>query len=506
VSKAGVGGVVLALALGLVGAVGTASTAQAAVPGAKAVAVSAAAKAKKPGKPGTPKAGSAVLSRSVKLSWSAAKANGAAIDKYQVKDSKGRSTTCKAKTCKVTGLTNGVALKFRVRAHNKKGWGGWSKWSKAITPDTAPGAPAAVKVSDPQDGSVLVSWGAFANKGSAVRKIHITWQGAKLELAGTNAAGSRRVAGLDNNTVYTFSVAGENGYDIGQAGSAKGQSSGKPLGLKVATPVAASNVIGVKTPVTISWTLGSPNGPKPVTYKVSRSDGKAVCTGGSATTCVDDSVTLDGTTYTYTVTATNATGGSAHSASAQVTWTAAGSVPGDGRAVVISRGAAHQDAGCTSSYCSWVLISTSNLSGAISCTIYDNVQGAWGSATFTAPLSNKQYWYYGFPGRSVWVVCGGVASNHVTWPGAAPTPSVTVTKGAAHTAAGCTTSGCAWVQITTSNLSGSMTCTIHDNVSGQWDSQSFTAPLDHKQWWYYGYNGRQLWVVCGGIESNHLTW
>jgi hypothetical protein len=219
-------------------------------------------------------------------------------------------------------------------------------------------------------------------------------------------------------------------------------------------------------------------------------------------------VTLDGTAYTYTVTASNATGGSAHSASAQVTWTATGSVPADGRAVVITEGAAHQSTGCTTSYCAWVLVSTTNMTGTITCQIYDSSMGNWGTASFTAPLTNKAYWYYGYASRQVWVVCNGVESNHVVWHSAAsaPSQSVTVSKGAAHQDTGCTVSGCAWVQITTSNMSGSVSCTIYDSTSGAWDTANITAPMDHKQRWYYGYTGRSLWVVCGGVESNHITW
>ncbi|MCE1174099.1 MAG: hypothetical protein LWW77_05760, partial [Propionibacteriales bacterium] len=74
-----------------------------------------------------------------------------------------------------------------------------------------------------------------------------------------------------------------------------------------------------------SWGLGSANGPTPVTYSVQRSDGHKVCSGVTVRTCTDDSVAFDGTTYTYAVTATNATGGSDHAASANSpSWRATG--------------------------------------------------------------------------------------------------------------------------------------------------------------------------------------
>jgi hypothetical protein len=233
--RASAAGAVFALALALVGS-GAAIPARAAVPNARATAgvFPATVKVTRPGKPGTPKAGSTVQSKAVTLTWSRAKANGAAIGKYQVKSSKGRTTTCAKTTCRITGLANGVALKFTVRAHNRKGWGAWSGWSRSAVP------------------------------------------------------------------------------------------SGKPLGLSVADPKQGS-ATGRSTNVTVSWSLGSPNGPKPMASSVVRSDGKKICSTVHGTSCVDDAVAFDGRTYRYTVTAVNATGGAAHSATAtSPAWTAVG--------------------------------------------------------------------------------------------------------------------------------------------------------------------------------------
>jgi hypothetical protein len=169
----------------------------------------------------------------------------------------------------------------------------------------------------------MLSWGPIANDGSPIKAIHIKAAGVDLPLvaAGVNHL---RVGTPDNNHVYEFSVAGENNLALGTWTSDSGQSSGKPAGLSVDAPKPGS-LVGATTNVTISWSLASAEGPKPVSYDVKRDDGKAICSDVTRTSCVDDTVRFDGTKYSYTVTATNATGGAAHSSSASSpSWTAVG--------------------------------------------------------------------------------------------------------------------------------------------------------------------------------------
>jgi len=275
-----------------------------------------------PDAPSAPRGGSRIQSHAASLTWTAGGANGAAIDSYEVKIASGpgagRTMTTRSTAAQVTGLDNGKAVRFMVRSHNKAGWSQWSGRSEVITPDTAPGAPAWVKVSDPQDHSVLVSWGAIANDGSPISVIHVSVAGVDRPVAaGRNSV---RVSTPSNNESYLFTVAGENDYDVGPSVSARGQSSGKPAGLSVAAPAPGAPV-GASTQVKVSWTLASPEGPTPVSYRVVRNnvtDGgtKAICSGVTVTTCTDDTVAFDGDNYTYAVTATNATGGTAHSTAA----------------------------------------------------------------------------------------------------------------------------------------------------------------------------------------------
>ncbi|MBU4417110.1 MAG: fibronectin type III domain-containing protein [Actinobacteria bacterium] len=286
----------------------------------------------RPEAPSAPRTGSTVESAAATLTWQPGAANGAAIQGYRVKiatgPGAGRTIECRSTSCRFTGLMNGEAHTFAVQAFNRAGDSDWSRRSAAITPDTAPGAPSSVSVSDPQNNALVVSWGAIANQGSKLTKIYITYGGSVAEaLPGQS---SKRITGLDNNQVYTFTVSARNAFAMGPGVSQKGQSSGRPLGLDVATP-SPQDLVGATTQADITWSLGSANGPTPVSYDVVRSDGKRVCSNATTRSCTDDSVTFDGTSYTYAVTATNATGGSAHAASdSSPAWRATGTPDGWG--------------------------------------------------------------------------------------------------------------------------------------------------------------------------------
>ena len=64
-----------------------------------------------------------------------------AISDYQVEaEPGGASCRVEASTtqCVITGLTNGTAYAFRVRALNGAGWGAYSSWSEPVTPEETP--------------------------------------------------------------------------------------------------------------------------------------------------------------------------------------------------------------------------------------------------------------------------------------------------------------------------------------------------------------------------------
>ena len=271
-----------------------------------------------PGKPSAPRPGPKVQSKAETLTWSAPSANGSPITGYRVKDNTGRTTTCPATSCRITGLTNGSWYTFQVQAINKAGAGDWSAPSRRIRPDQPPPAPTGLRVSNPQDHSVTLSWNPVKFEGTAVKTFHILVDGREIRAAGS--ATSKVISGLDNNTIYTISLAAENELAIGPSARIQGQSAGRPLGLNPPS-FAAATAVGASTALRISWNTPDKNGPSDLTFTVTRDGGKNICTGVSGTSCTDDRVTYDGSSHTYLVTAKN---GAGKTSTAQATWKAIG--------------------------------------------------------------------------------------------------------------------------------------------------------------------------------------
>ena len=86
--------------------------------------------------------------RSVSVSWSKPASSGTfPISNYQVRSTPEGGTCLTAElTCEVTGLSNGTAYTFEVRALNGAGWGPWSAPSAAVTPGRKPPRSPAILI------------------------------------------------------------------------------------------------------------------------------------------------------------------------------------------------------------------------------------------------------------------------------------------------------------------------------------------------------------------------
>jgi len=276
----------------------------------------------RPDPPSPPTAGPALHTNAVTLTYAPGAANGAPIDAYQVRASTGQyQTDCgQMTTCDVTGIPAGPAIRFQARAHNAAGWSDWSAAGPAVTTAQVPGIATAFTVSGIGDTTLSLTWKPAPANGSPVTGYRLSWTSGDatgaLDLSGS--ATGATVSGLDNNALTTLRLVARNAAGASPlAATAQGQSSGRPQGLS--KPTIQPQSLGDAGQVAISWSPADPNGPGPVTYQVTRTGG----TGGTlvlaptTATSIADAMTFDGATYTYQVTATNASGGAAHTSAPQ---------------------------------------------------------------------------------------------------------------------------------------------------------------------------------------------
>ncbi|HET7309870.1 MAG TPA: fibronectin type III domain-containing protein [Mycobacteriales bacterium] len=242
--------------------------------------------------------------QSADVSWTApVNDGGATVTSYQVTASPG-GATCTWTTgplgCTVSGLTNGTAYTFTVTATNAVGTGPASAASTAVTPAGLPSPPVTV-AANPGDGAATVSWSAADANGSAVTGYAVTSSPDGMTCSTTGAT-QCTVSGLTNGTAYTFTVTTTN--DIGTS-----TSSGASPAVTVGTPTAPTSVTASAGDhqATVSWTASAGNAAPVSSYDVLGSPGGLTCSTTGATVCTVTGLT-NGTSYTFTVTATNTVG------------------------------------------------------------------------------------------------------------------------------------------------------------------------------------------------------
>ena len=356
--------------------------------------------------PGAPSSVSAVAGDgSASISWSAPSDGGSPITGYTITPyigaTKQASTTITgsppATAATVTGLTNGTAYTFVVTATNAIGTGPASPASPVISPTapmTAPAAPTGVSAS-PGNGSVTVSWAIPSTDGGSPITTYsvIPYIGSTAQTATTvqAPATSATVNGLTNGTAYTIVVTATN--SIGTSPPSAASSAVTPATVPgQATAVTATS--GDRS-ATVSWTAPASDGGSGITsYVITPFIGttaQAVTTISGTPPVTTGAVTglMNGTAYTFTVTAVNAAGSSApSSASTAVTPETPIGVPGAPTGVVGVRG-----------------------DGAV-------------TVSWTAPVSNGGS---AITGYTVTPFIGTVAQSVTTVTGSPPATSVTVT-------------------------------------------------------------------------------
>jgi len=219
----------------------------------------------------------------------------------------------------ITGLTNGTSYTFTVKATNSVGTSVASAASNAVTPVAGTTVPAAPTIGTATGGNAdaTVTFAAPANNGGSVI---IGYTVTSIPAGGTDSnAGttglSHSITGLTNGTSYTFTVTATNSVGTSVASAAS----------NAVTPVAAATVPGTPTigtatggnaQATVAFTAPTSTGGSAITGYTVTSIPAGGVDSNAGTTALSHVITglTNGTSYTFTVMATNSVGSSAASA------------------------------------------------------------------------------------------------------------------------------------------------------------------------------------------------
>lgn len=252
------------------------------------------------------------------ISWTAPQYDGGApIEYYTVTEyPDGLTTTTTSTSAVFTNLTAGSQFKFKVTATNEAGTGPASLASSTVTPYRLPGAPviqsvtagkAQAKVTftasaaDTQLGNPITSYTVTARPG-----VNVT-TGPGITQTGTKSPIT--VTGLTDGGNYTVTVYATNG-------AGNGPESAPQVVTPQTVPAAPANLVATDvTPpgattgsADISFTPPD-NGGRPIlSYTVTSSPGGITATAGGRASDIQITGLTLGTSYTFTVYATNAVG------------------------------------------------------------------------------------------------------------------------------------------------------------------------------------------------------
>ena len=273
---------------------------------------------------------------SATVSFTAPAAGGSPITGFEVVVSTGGSAVqtvtgvpATATSAVVTGLTNGTAYTFQVRAINEFGTGALSDVSNAVTPAAgAPGTPTNVAATAGIN-SATVTWTAPENDGGSPitgSRIEVRTGTTVVTTATfTDAATSQVVTGLTPGTAYSFVVKAVNNTGAGVASAASNVvTTPNPPGAPVIGKAKQGDNRGPVT-ASIAWTPPANTGGSPITgYKVTALRMSSGANNATVVSRTDSAVlpatartlemTLTGSNYRFVVVAINGVGTSPESA------------------------------------------------------------------------------------------------------------------------------------------------------------------------------------------------
>lgn len=232
----------------------------------------------------------------------------------------------------VGGLTPGVAYRFKVNASSNYGSSPYSSLSNSLTIYTPPAAPTIGTATVLSNSSATVTYTAPAYTGGRAITLY-TATSSPGGLTGTSSqvgAGTIFINGLSNSTAYTFTVTASHQDGTSTPSSASNSvttfANAQP---SVPLNVTATTISNVR--INVSWTAPTYSGNVPITsYTVTPNIGNAITLSG--TTASFEPLT-PGTTYSFTVYATNQFGNGIVSGAVTARTDTVPSEPGNVRAI-----------------------------------------------------------------------------------------------------------------------------------------------------------------------------
>lgn len=245
----------------------------------------------------------------------------------------GLSFTSSTTAVSITGLTAGKYYVFTETATNIYGTSTASGNSTEISPADPPGAPTITSINQygsyTSDGRLIINFTAPASNGGSVITSY-TATDSTLTFSGTvNQAGSGSITitGLTKGTSYSFTVKATNRIGSGPASNSVSQT---PYSVPVAPTVGTvtyTATAGANAVASIPVSDSDSGGLTITSYTATSSPGSLTGTLNASSGNIIVSGLTKGTSYTFSVTATNSQGTSSATGSNSITPYSSPSVP-----------------------------------------------------------------------------------------------------------------------------------------------------------------------------------